>query len=87
MEVTTYHHLIKRVSYPAENGYRRERFPLADYMHLTITDDVDGDSKYLTFHSRIHINKAVVIQPHYSRAFSDHAIIEDLSGKISGMFL
>jgi hypothetical protein len=81
----TYNHLYYRVEYPAERGYRMETCPLPDWIHLTITEY--GDSKRLTVHSRIHVNKSVPMDPIYSNQFTDQEIIKDLSGKISHAFL
>jgi hypothetical protein len=58
---------------------------LPDWIHVIITEQ--GDSKFLTVYSRIHVNKEVKVGPSYSADFSDRDILKDLSGKISGMFL
>lgn len=81
----TYNHLLYRVDYPAERGYRMEPKPLPPGIHICISEE--GDSKWLTVHSRIHVNKVVRIDPTYSSAFSDRDIIKDLSAKVSHMFL
>ena len=80
-----YHHLFQRVEYPMERGYRMESFPLPDWIHLTVTEE--GDSKWLTVHSRRHMNKEVRLNPSYSSSFSDSEVIKDLSGEISHLFL
>lgn len=81
----TYHHLYSRVEYPMEGGYRMEPDPLPDWIHVTITES--GDSKWLTVHSRIHVNKSVRMNPIYSNEFSDSEILKDLSGEICHAFL
>lgn len=83
--VRRYDYLISRVEYPREHGYRMEPEKLPDWIHFTITET--DDSKYVTVHSRIHLNKAVVMNPVYSNAFTDEEIIKDMSGKISSAFL
>lgn len=85
MKIRTYNHLLVRVDYPEERGYRMEPKPLPDWIHLTITEN--EFSKYLTAHSRIHVNKEVRVGPSYSTDFSDRDMIKDLSAKISQMFL
>lgn len=85
MEVTRYNYLLCRVEYPAEWGYRMEPKQLPDWIYITITKN--GGSKFLTVHSRIHVNKEVKINPSYSADFSDRDIIKDLSGEVSRMFL
>ena len=82
--VTKYTHLLERVNYPSENGYRMEVFKLPDWIHLTVTE---GESKFLTVHSRIHVNKAVIVGPSYSTEFRDRDLIAELSGEISHRFL
>ena len=84
--VRKYHHLLARVEYPRERGYRMEAMPLPDWIYITITDDLKG-SKYLTVYSRFHIPKEVKINPSYSSDFNDRDIIKDLSGEIAGRFL
>lgn len=81
----TYDYLIRRVEYPAERGYRMEPFKLPPWIHVVITED--SDSKWLTVHSRIHVNKEVRREPSFSRQFSDWDILKDLSGKISHAYL
>lgn len=81
----TYDYLLCRVEYPAERGYRMEPSKLPPWIHVVITED--GDSKWLTVHSRIHVNKEVRMEPSFSRQFSDRDILKDLSGKISQAFL
>ena len=85
--VKAYHHLMCRVEYPRERGYRMESSPLPDGIYLSITEDKEKDNKHLTVHSRIHMDKAVKVGPDYSCAFSDRDIIQDLSGEISRRFL
>lgn len=85
MQVRRYDHLLCRVEYPAERGYRMEPKQLPDWIHVTITEQ--SDSKFLTVHSRIHVNKEVKVGPSYSADFSDRDILKDLSGEVSGMFL
>ena len=85
MSSRRYDYIMVRVDYPRERGYRMEARKLPNYMHITI--DEHGDSKQLTVHSRIHVNKEVKVSPTYSPAFSDIDILRDLSGKISYMFL
>lgn len=81
----TYDYLICRVEYPAERGYRMEPSKLPPWIHVDITED--GDSKWLTVHSRIHVNKEVRMKPTFSSQFSDWEILKELSGKISRAFL
>lgn len=85
MQVRRYDHLLCRVEYPTERGYRMEPKQLPDWIHVTITEQ--GDSKFLTVHSRIHVNKEVKVAPSYSADFSDRDILKDLSGEVSGRFL
>lgn len=85
MQVRKYNHLLCRVEYPAERGYRMEPEQLPDWIHVTITED--NDSKYLTVHSRMHVNKEVRVGPSYSADFNDRDLLKDLSGQISSMFL
>ena len=84
MKVNTYHHIIVRVDYPREGGYRREPKSLPSWIHLTVTEDVKG--KYLTVHSQLHVNKAVKVGPTYSSSYKDYELIEDLSGEIARRF-
>lgn len=81
----TYDYLLRRVEYPAERGYRMEPFKLPQWIHVVITED--GDRKWLTVHSRIHVNKEVRFGPSFSRQFSDWDILNDLSEKISRAYL
>lgn len=83
MKINKYNYLLQRVNYPF--GYRMESVKLPDWIHITIT--LDGDSKHLTVHSRIHVNKEVKMPTTYSTDFSDYDIIRDQSGKISSRFL
>lgn len=85
MQIRRYDHLLCRVEYPAEGGYRMEPKQLPGWIHITITEQ--DDSKFLTVHSRIHMNKEVKVGPSYSVDFRDRDIIKDLSGKISYRFL
>ena len=80
-----YNHILIRREYPQERGYRMEPKPLPHWMHLTI-EELEG-SKRLTVHSRIHVNKSVVMNPEYSTDFTDREIVKDLSAKISRAFL
>ena len=82
--VNTYNHLMVRVEYPRESGHRMECEPLRPWMHITVTND--GESKWLTVHSRIHKNKAVKVGPSYSLEFTDQEIIKDLSGDVKHRF-
>jgi hypothetical protein len=63
-----------------------ERKPLPDWIYVTVTTDDDNDTKYLTVHSRFHMNKEVRINSDYSTSFSDNEIIKDLSGDIAHRF-
>lgn len=81
----TYDYLFHRVEYPAERGYRMEPTKLPPWIHVVITEE--GDSKWLTVHSRIHVNKEVRMSPSFSAQFSDSDILKDLSGKITKSFL
>jgi len=81
----TNHHLVVRVEYPAERGYRMESERLPDWISLSISQE--GDSKRLTVHSRLHVNKVVRVGPEYSLRFSDNEIIRDLSSEIKRRFL
>ncbi len=67
------------------NGHYTEREELPDWMHIVVT--TDNDSKYLTVHSRIHMNKEVRVGPEYSTDFSDEAIIKELSGEVDYRFM
>lgn len=78
-----YRYLYSRVYEPG--GYRWVGRRLPDWIHLTI--ESNGSSKVLVVHSRIHVNKRVVMNPSYSLEFTDDEIIKDLSGKVSGQFL
>jgi len=85
--VNKYHHLYHRVNYPSENGYRMESYPLPDWIYITVTTIKEGNSKYLTVHSRLHLNKEVVINPTYTCNFTDDEIIRHLSAEVSSKFL
>ena len=85
MIVNTYYHLLRRVEYPNEGGYRMEPERLPYWMHITITEE--NDSKYLTVHSKIHVNKKVVMPPSYSASFTDNEILKDLSGEVFRRFI
>jgi hypothetical protein len=80
-----YNYLLSRVDYPRERGYRMEPTPLPDWIYVVITKQ--GDDKYLTVHSRIHVNKEVRVGSTYSVDFSDWDILEEVSGEISKRFL
>lgn len=85
MKTRVYNHLLCRVEYPAERGYRMEPKQLPDWIHITITEQ--NNSKSLTVHSRIHMNTEVKVGPDYSTNFSDRDIIMDLSGEVTHRFL
>lgn len=85
--VNKYRHLYHRVNYPSENGYRIESYQLPDWIYITVTTIKEENSKYLTVHSRLHLNKEVVVNPVYSCNFTDDEVIKDLSAEVSGMFL
>lgn len=85
MKINKYNYLLSRVEYPMERGYRMEPFLLPDWIYITITEE--GDSKFLTVHSKIHVNKEVKLNPSYSSEFTDQEIIKDMSGKVSYRFL
>lgn len=83
--INTYTHLVQRVEYPRERGYRMEAYPTPHTMYLTITEK--DNSKFLTVHSKIHKNKEIVMNPSYSCDFSDQEIIKDLSAEIHQRFI
>ncbi len=83
--IRKYNHLLCRVEYPMENGYRMEPEQLPDWIYITITEN--NDNKYLTVHSRIHVNKEVKVGPNYSSEFSDRDIVKEQTGEISSRFL
>jgi hypothetical protein len=83
--IRTHNHLLHRVDYPRERGYRMEPSTLPPWMHLTITEK--GDTKFLTVYSRIHLDKEVRINPDYSADFSDRDMIKDLSAEIHSRFI
>lgn len=85
MTINKYNHIVSRVEYPQEFGYRMEPKQLPDWIHFTITEE--GNTKFVTVCSRIHVNKKVRVGPEYSNEFTDHEIIIDVSGKITHMFL
>ncbi len=85
MATKRYNHLVYRVEYPRERGYRMEASPLPDWVYISISEE--NSSKYMTVHSRIHINKEVRISPDYSTDFSDMDIIKELSGEVCRRFL
>ena len=85
VKVRTYKYLYVRVEYPAERGYRMEPYVLPNWIYVTITEE--GNSKYLTVNSRIHVNKEVRMSPSYSSKFTDREILIDMSGKVSEAFL
>jgi len=68
------------------HGYYTEQQELPDWMHIVVTNDNDSDSKYLTVHSRIHMDTEVRVGPEYSTDYSDHDIIKELSGEIAYRF-
>ena len=80
-----YKHIFQRVEYPRERGYRMETLRLPPWMYIEV--ESKNDSKQLIVYSRIHVKKMVKLNPTYSLSFSDNAIIKDLSGKISKLFL
>lgn len=84
---TRYDHLIYRVEYPMERGYRMEASELPSWIFITITEDKESKSKYLTVHSRIHVNTSVRINPEYCSSFSDTDIIKDLSSEVFSRFI
>ena len=56
--------------------------PLQDFYHITIDkvdDGTPGGAKVVTFHSRIHVNKANVCPVTYGTGFSDFDILHDNS--------
>lgn len=67
-----------------KHGYYTEQQKLPDWMHIVVTND--NDSKYLTVHSRIHMNKEVRVGQEYSTDYSDNDIIKELSGEIAYRF-
>ena len=85
--VNKYYHLYHRVNYPMENGYHMESYPLPDWIYITITTIEEENSKYLTVHSRLHLDKEVVINPTYTCNFTDDDLIRDLSAEVSSRFL
>lgn len=77
--VNTYNHLLFRRELQGPfHEWVAEQCP--HWLHITITSD--GESKWLTVHSRIHVNKEVKLNPSYSTEFSDRDIIKDLSAKV-----
>ena len=84
-EFVRYEHILTRVEHPLERGYRMQAYPLPDWIHIRINRD--SSSKWLTVHSRLHINKCVKVGPSYSLDFSDRDIIKDQSAPISIRFL
>lgn len=58
---------------------------LPGWIHVEIHEE--GSTKWLTVHSRIHVNKCVKIGPDYSSAFLDQEILKDLSCEIRRRFL
>ena len=85
VEVRRYHSLYYRVEYPRERGYRIEPRHLPDWIYVTVTED--GESKWLTVHSSLHLNKEVKVGPSYSRSFTDASIIKDLTSEIHTIFI
>lgn len=87
MDITTYNHLLCRVEYPMERGYRMELETLPDWIHFTITHDKQNDDKYITVYSRLHVNKEAIMPIHYSSSWADYDIIKDISGELSHRYL
>ena len=85
--VNRYNHLIHRVEYPRERGYRMEFSPLPAWIYVTITEDEEKDCKYLTVYSRWHMNKEVRINPDYSIRYPNEEMLKELSGEIASRFL
>ena len=85
MANSRYDYIVERVKRPQQHGYRVEPKKLPFYLHLTITEE-DG-RKYLTVHSKVHVEKEFKMPTSYSSEFSDWEIISDQSAKISKMFL
>lgn len=85
MKINKYNYLLFRVEYPMERGYRMEPSLLPDWIYITITEE--DDSKFLTVHSEIHVNKEVKLNPPFSSEFTDQEIIREMSGKVSHRFL
>lgn len=83
--MTTYNHLLTRVEYPRERGYRMEPSPLPSWIYITIEEE--KGSKHLTVHSKIHVNKRSKVGPSYSMEFTDYEILKDLSGEIARRYL
>ncbi len=83
--VRKYHHILTRVEYPREGGYRMEPEQLPDWIYLTITEQ--ETNKFLTVHSRIHMNKEVRVGPTYRNEFTDQELLRDLSADVRYMFL
>ena len=85
MTIRVYHHILHRVEYPMERGYRMEPSQLPDWMHISINES--ANEKHLTVHSRIHINKEDKVGPTYSHEVSDKEMIRDLSPDIYNRFI
>jgi hypothetical protein len=84
MQVNKYTYLIHRVEYPLERGYRMEPKLLPSWVYITVTQK--GNSKWLTVHSRLHVNEEVRLSPDYSSCFNDRDIIKDLTPNIIRRF-
>ncbi len=83
--VNRYNHIYIMEWCFASNGHYTTAKKLPYWIHLTITKL--GDSKYLTAHSRIHMNKCVRVGPEYSADFTDNQILKELSYDVSDKFL
>ena len=82
--VRNYTHMFIRKDYPG-CSYRMEAKELPRYIHVTITEK--GDTKYLTVHSRIHVNKEVRLSPDYSASYSDKDLLEDHTAEVYRRFI
>lgn len=49
--------------------------PLQPWYSITIT--TEGDTKFVYFHSRIHVRNTVRMNPCFSVQFTDHEILRD----------
>lgn len=81
-----YKYIYVRVEYPYEWGYRMEAKALPDYMYITIAEKDGSNSKIITVHSRIHVEKSSVIGPSYSKDWTDQEILKDQSGSIEYLY-
>ena len=50
---------------------------LQPWYSIEITTEPETATKIVYFHSRIHVNKRVVINPCFSSKFTDHEILHD----------